>query len=267
MKKLMICVLSIFMLAGCGKKQKTDPDVTPDTRESVSIGEIDFTQADAEKVFAKALSEYCGSSACEVVSVRISGNDITGVYSYLENGFSRQADAVLHDVSVSPADKTKYTAASSEFKGNTPDTPEPEVTPETAEDPEETADPEKKEDPEKTAEPDKKDDKSKKYDIPDKVDEDEEDAKNDKKVYDENGIQIWRVYSYKGKIEFTGTYEGNTKFLIQVMDLKQNVKGEPVNMKKAGDIEGSMKLDEEGYYYIKIEAQGGWSLYWNRTYE
>jgi hypothetical protein len=50
------------------------------------------------------------------------------------------------------------------------------------------------------------------------------------------------------------------------MDLKQNVKGEPVNIKTGGDIDASMKLDE-GYYYVKIEAVGGWSLYWNRIYE
>ena len=252
MKKLLISLLSVCLLAGCSGKEKKDPEVTPDTRESVSISETDFTQSDAQKVFTAALDEYCGANACKAVSVRISGSDITGTYSYTENGQAKTAEGTLYDVSVNPSDKTKYSAARTEFKGKP-----------AADDQQTDTDPEQKDDKDS----DEKDTPSKRrFDLPDKVDEADPEAQNDTKVYEESGIQIWRLYTRKGTIEFEGAYEGDSKFLIQIMDLKQNIKGEPVNMKKAGDIEGSMKI-EEGYYYILIEASGGWSLYWNRTYE
>lgn len=253
MKKILISLLSLCLLASCGRKDKKDPEVTPDSRESVSISETDFTQSDAQKVFAAALDEYCGQNACKAVSVRIAGKDITGTYTYTENGQTRTAEGTLYDVSVNPSDKTKYSASKTEFKGK--------PAPEPSEDPEDKDGKEDKDDKDDKDTPAKR-----KFDLDDKVDESDENARNDTKVYEENGIQIWRLYTRKGTIEFSGSYEGDSKFLIQIMDLKQNIKGEPVNMTKAGEIEGEMKIDE-GYYYILIEASGAWSLYWNRTYE
>ncbi len=258
MKKILTICMAVLLLCGCGKRQKTDPEITPDTRESASITEIDFTQADAERLLTKAVADHCGSVACKVTSVRIAGSDLIGVYTYSSGTDEKSADVILHNVSVSPADKTVFTCDNAEFKDNLPvidgggggtDT-KPDEQKSDESDPQESAAPHQKGN----------------YDLSDHVDESEEDATDDQKVYDENGVQIWRIYSNKGKIEFTGTYSGDSKFIIQVMDLEQNVKGEPVNIKTAGDIDASMKVDE-GYYYVKIEAVGGWSLYWNRIYE
>lgn len=259
MKKLLISLLSVLLLAGCGRREKTDPEITPDPRESVSISETDFTQSDAMKVWQAALDEYCGVNACKAVTVRISGKDLSGTYTYADNGLTKTSEGTLYDVTVNPNQKTSWSASRTEFKGK----PDPAET-----EPAETEEPEDKKDGGDSEKEDKEEKEGKKhnFDIDDEVDESDEDARNDTKVYEESGIQIWRLYTKKGTIEFTGKYEGDSKFLIQIMDLKQNVKGEPVKMTKAGDIEGSMKL-EEGYYYIVIEAAGGWSLYWNRTYE
>lgn len=260
MKKILIVCMSALLLCGCGKKQKDDPAVTPDTRESAPITQIDFTQADAEKLLTKAVADHCGQVSCKVTSVRISGSDIIGVYTYSSGTDEKSADVVLHNVSVSPADKTVYTCDRSEFKDNLPDIDGGKK--------DEKSDDQKTDGKDKEgSEEDSKSHEKGNYDLPAEVDESDESARDDQKVYDENGVQIWRIYSYKGTIEFTGTYSGDSKFIIQIMDLKQNVKGEPVNIKTAGDIDASMKLDEEGYYYVKIEAVGGWSLYWNRIYE
>lgn len=265
MKKLWIVMITAaFLLAGCTSKKKTDPDVTPDPRESASISEIDFTQADAERLVQKAVKEHCGQVACEVTSVRIQGGNITAVYTYTLENDEKSAEAVLYDVSVDPNNKTVYTASREEYKDSIPaiDDGSEQGKPEETDSPEETDQPEKTDDPSKD---DKKHEKGN-YDLPDHVDESDENIRNDEKVFDESGVQIWRIYTNKGRIEFTGTYSGDSKFLIQIMDLSQNVLGEPVNMKEAGDIDAAMKL-EEGFYYVRIEAAGGWSLYWNRIYE
>lgn len=258
-KKVIAAIAAVFLIAGCGSKKREDPEITPDTRESVSIREIDFTQADAEKVMKSAVAKHCGKVACKVTSVRISGADISGTYTYEIGSDEKKADAVLHDVSVNPNDKTVYTAAREDFKDNIP-----EIDEGGEEDPKKDDKPDEQKDDKQGD--DKEDMGKNNFDIPDHVDENEEGARDDQKVYDENGIQIWRIYTNKGRIEFTGTYSGDSKFNIQIMDLKQNIKGQPVDMKQAGDIDGMMKL-EGGYYYIKIEAAGGWSLYWNRIYE
>ena len=254
MKRLMtVCIVMILMIAGCGKKPKEDPSITPDTRESASITQIDFTQADAERLADKAVKEHCGKVACKVTSVRILGGDIAITYTYDTDSGEKSGDSRLYGVSVTPRDKTVYTASREEYKDNLPD-----------------IDDSSKEDSEKDPSDDSgkegkdKDKKKGNYDLPDHVDENDEDVRNDEKVYDENGVQIWRIYTNKGRIEFSGT--SSSKFNIQIMDLAQNVKGEPVDMKEAGEIEGSMKLDQ-GFYYIKIDASGEWSLYWNRIYE
>lgn len=269
-KKILILITAVFLMTGCGTNKKEDPSVTPDTRESASITEIDFTQSDAEKLIKKAVDQHCGSTACKVTSVRISGSDLIASYTYESEGEEKSGDVTLHDVSVSPLDKTVYTVGREEYRDNLPEIDGSGKKDEQSADP--SDDPDKKDDQEKKDDEEKKDDQEKdsstkgKYDLPDHVDENEEGAKDDQKVHEESGVQIWRVYTNKGSIEFTGTYSGDSKFIIEVMDLKQKSLGEAVNMKSSGDIDGKMKVDE-GYYYIKIEYVGGWSLYWNRIFE
>ena len=114
----------------------------------------------------------------------------------------------LHNVSVSPADKTVYTCDRSEFKDNLPDIDGGRQ--------DEKSDDQKTDGKDKEgSEEDSKSHEKGNYDLPAEVDESDESARDDQKVYDENGVQIWRIYSYKGTIEFTGTYSGDSKFLMR----------------------------------------------------
>lgn len=247
MKKTVLAVLAVFLLCGCGNRKRKDTLPTPDTRESVSIAETDFTQKDAERVLQAALDEHCGTASCRVSSVRIRGSNIEGTYTYSDDGNEKTADAVLYNVTVNPNNRSVFAFTDSRFTDSRSD-----IVPSESPVPDDGKDGE--------------DGDAEKLDLPDKVDENEEGARDDQKVYDESGTQVYRMYMNKGTIEFGGSYTGDSKFIITIMDLSQKVIATPVNMTQAGPISGSQKLDA-GYYYVKIEAQGGWELTWNRTFE
>lgn len=237
MKKIAAAILSAVLLCSC-KPARNDSETTPEplSDEMTSIAYTDFTQSDAERIVQAAVDEHCGSTACMVSGVRISGADITAVYTYSKDGDQKTAEVKLYDVKVKPSDRSKTEYREAEFSEKEEESPAPD-----------DGSQEKKE-----------------YEIPNTIDEKDEHAKEDTQVYNQDGVQIYRIYMEKGTIEFTGEYTGDSRFEITVTDLKQNPKGTPVSMKKAGDIKGSMKLDK-GYYYIIIDASGGWSVNWERT--
>ena len=184
-----------------------------------------------------------------MASVRIRGSNIEGIYTYTDQETEKTAEAILYNVTVNPNNRSVFAFTDSRFTDSRSDIV-PSESPEPGEDKHDDEDPQDGE----------------KLDLPDTVDENEEGARDDHKVYDESGTQVYRMYMNKGTIEFGGSYTGDSKFILPIMDLKQKVSAQPVNMKQAGPISGSQKLDA-GYYYVKIEALGGWELSWNRTFE
>ena len=268
-KTWMICLFAaVLAFTGCGKKEEASD--TEQDSAMVSIAATDFTQAQAEDLLKQEVKTHCGSQmACKVTSVKISGSDINGTYTYDQDGKTMEATVTLHDVAVNKQDPNIYMIADKQFSS-------PSAAKETAADkPAEqnntnTNSNTDKETKDKDKDKDTKENEAgiPKLPLPDKkLDPENPEDTEYKTVLETDDYYVFRIYLYtEGTLHVTGSYEGNGLFRVVVLNEDQTVAKDLIHATKSEELDYIVKL-KAGFYYIYAASDGGsWNLEYKTEY-
>ncbi len=271
-KTWLVCLFAaVLALGGCGKKEEAE---TPEQENAmVSIATADFTQADAEALLKQEVSSHCGSiHACKVTSVKISGSNITGTYTYEENGKTMEAEVTLSDVTVNRNNPDIYSVADKKFSS-------PAAAQETAaaeeKKPAESSTEKTEEKKEQPADADKKSQSGNKLpeDMPalnlpkQKLDPEKEEDTAFATVKEEDGTYVYRIYLFQpGTLHISGSFDGGGTFRTIILNEDQSLAKDLINLTEAKELSYDAKLDA-GFYYIYIHVSGGhWNAEFNTSY-
>ena len=262
-KTWLVCFFAALLcISGCHKKEDTAEKEQENAM--VSIAATDFTQADAEALLQQEVRTHCGSAnACKVTSVKISGKNITGTYTYEEDGETVEATVSLNDVSVNKNDPSVYTVAAKEFSSSKPSG--------TADKPaEDNKKPETEDKTDSKPSDDKKDNDSDipKLKLPDKkLDPNNEEDTAFATITEGEDYYLYRIYLFQpGTLHVSGHYDGGGTFRLVVLKEDQTVANDLIKLTEKKELNYDAKL-EAGFYYIYIKADtGGWNVDFKTNY-
>lgn len=267
-KTWLVCLFAaVLAVSGCGKKEETAE--TEQEPAMVSIAAADFTQADAEALLKKEVSSHCGSTqACKVTSVKISGKNITGTYTYEEDGTTMEATVALNDVSINKNNPDMYTVGTKEFSAS--------AAKETASESSSQSSSENKtsgSDNKTSGSDNKKTGSALPADMPklnlptEKLDPQKEEDTAFTAIKEGDGTYVYRVYLFqKGTLHVTGTYSGGGTFRTVILNEDQSLAKDLINLTEEKELNYEAQLDA-GFYYIYLMVNGGnWNAEFNTTY-
>lgn len=268
-KTWLVCLFAaVLAISGCGKKEEAAE--TEQEPVMISIAAADFTQADAEALLKKEVSSHCGSTqACKVTSVKISGKNITGTYTYEEDGTAMEATVVLSDVAISKNNPDVYTIGTKEFSASAAKETASDTSSQNSSSENKTSGSENKtsgSDNKKTGS--KLPDDMPKLNLPsEKLDPEKEEDTAFATIKEEGDTYVYRIYLFqKGTLHVTGTYDGGGTFRTVILNEDQSLAKDLINITKEEELNYEVQLDG-GFYYIYMKVNGGhWKTEFNTTY-
>jgi hypothetical protein len=268
-KTWIICLFAaVLTVSGCGKKEETAE--TEQETAMVSIAETDFTQAAAEALLKQEVSSHCGSTlACKVTSVKISGKNITGTYTYEEDGKTMDATVTLSNVEINKNNPDIYTVGTKEFSASAKETASESSSQNSSAD-NKTED---KTDGRTSGSGDKKTGGKLPDDMPalnlpaKKLDPEKTEDTEFAAVKEEGDTYVYRIYLFqKGTLHVTGNYGGGGTFRTVILNEDQSLAKDLINITEEEELKYDVQLDA-GFYYIYFKINGGtWNAEFNTTY-